>query len=77
MARPKTIGPQLTALAFDILDAVKGDDVALETKLDAFKILTTYHVSTARAAKHIAEEPDDDSIVSLKERIAAVGRKAG
>ena len=70
MSRTKTIGPQLTALALQIIDRVQGEDVALDVKIDAFRHLTQYFVSTARAAKHIPEEPDEESIISIKERLA-------
>ena len=75
MSRPKSIGPQLAVLAAEIAEAVKGDAVPLNVKIDAFRHLSQYFVSTARAAKHIVEEPDDDSIISLKERIAKSNTK--
>ena len=70
MSRTKSIGPQLAALAIEIAEAVRGTDVPLNVKIDAFRHLTQYFVSTARAAKHLPEEPDEASIVSLKERIS-------
>jgi hypothetical protein len=75
VSRAKSIGPQLAILALEIAEAVKGNAVPLNVKIDAFRHLSQYFVSTARAAKHIAEEPDEDSIVSLKERIAKSNTK--
>lgn len=70
MSRTKTIGPQLAKLALEIVEEVSGDGVPLNIKVDAFRHLTQYFVSTARASKHIIEEPDEDSIINLKERIS-------
>jgi hypothetical protein len=75
MSRAKSIGPQLAALALEIVEAVSGKDVPLNVKVETFRHLTQYFVSTARAAKHIAEEPDEDSIINLKERIAKANTK--
>ena len=75
MSRAKSIGPQLATLALEIVEAVRQDGIPLNVKIDAFRHLTQYFVSTARAAKHLPEEPDEDSIISLKERIAKVNTK--
>lgn len=70
MSRQKGIGPRLTELANTILTRVQGENVPLEIQLDAFKLLTSFHVGTMRVAKHAADEPDEGSILSLKEKIA-------
>lgn len=64
-----SIKNKLGDLANQILnDALSTDDQ--KQRLEAFKSLTQYFVSTARASKHIIEEPDEDSIINLKERIS-------
>jgi hypothetical protein len=71
-----TIGPRLTELAIEILDAVRGPGTPLETKLEAFKLLTAYHVGTTRVSKHLADEEEGYSIGSLKDKIAQATKVA-
>jgi hypothetical protein len=68
MTRVKSIGPRLTDLAVKILDQVS--NAPLDKQLEAFKLLTAFHVGTTRAQKGLPEEDTGDSIASLRERVA-------
>jgi hypothetical protein len=73
MSRAKSIGPRLTELARQVLEeAAKSEDPKF--RLESFKALSAFHIGVTRAEKNLPEEPDDGSIVSLKERIAASQR---
>jgi hypothetical protein len=74
MSRAKSIGLQLTELARQVLEeAAQSNDPKF--RLESFKALSAFHIGVMRAEKNLPEEPDDGSIVSLKERIAASQRE--
>jgi hypothetical protein len=74
MSRAKGIGPRLTELARQVLEEAAGHDDP-KFRLDSFKALTTFHIGVTRAEKNLPEEPDEGSIMSIKERIAASQRE--
>ena len=77
MSRPKSIGGPLAELALEIAQEVQGSD-DIKMKIEAFRHLTAYYVSTARASKHLPEEEEQDSIIHLKERISkSTTKRAG
>jgi hypothetical protein len=76
MSRPKSIGRQLEELARSILEVALRDQTPLPDKLDAFKVVTTYHIGISKAAKNL---PSDDSaggsFDALKTGLRTVGGK--
>jgi hypothetical protein len=74
MSRAKSIGPRLTELARQVLEEAS-ESADPKFRLESFKALSAFHIGVTRAEKNLPEEPDDGSIVSLKERIAASQRE--
>lgn len=76
MSRPKTIGKQLEDLARDILAKAALDQTPLPDKLEAFKIVTAYHIGVTKAAKNLPpDEPEGGSFDKLRTGLRAVGGK--
>jgi hypothetical protein len=67
------IGDRLASLAAKIADEALQDGVGLAERLDAFKVLTTYYVNTAKINARPAAEDDEGTadFGSYKQRIAA------
>lgn len=75
-ARAKSIGKLLEELARDILKSASHDDTPLPDKLEAFKIVTTYHIGVTKATK--GRDPDDGATGSfdkLRQGLRTVGGK--
>lgn len=71
------IGAKLAALAIKIADEASTDDIGLEARIDAFKVLTTYYVNTTKIGARADPEPDDGvpTFEHLQQRLqAATGR---
>jgi len=76
MSRPKTIGKQLEDLARDILGMAALSETPLSDKLEAFKIVTTYHIGVIKTAKNLPpDEPEGGSFDRLRTGLRAVGDK--
>ena len=74
MSRPKSIGRQLEELARAILDKALLDQTPLPDKLDAFKVVTAYHIGVIKAAKNLPpDEPDGGSFDKMAAGLRTVG----
>lgn len=70
----KPLAKQLDELAAEILENARGKGVPLADKLEAFKIVSVYHIGIVRAAKgREAEETDRPSFEKLRKGLRAVG----
>lgn len=58
------VGAKLAILAGKIADSANAEGVGLSDRIDAFKVLTTYYVST-RKARLSPDSPDDEGAPSF------------
>jgi hypothetical protein len=72
------IGAKLAALAIKIADEASTDDIGLEARIDAFKVLTTYYVNTTKIGARADPEPDDGvpTFEHLQQRLQAAASRA-
>lgn len=73
--RSKSIGKLLEELARDILENAGHADTPLPDKLDAFKIVTTYHIGVTKATKGREDEGAPGSFDKLRQGLRTVGGK--
>lgn len=71
----KPLAKQLDELAAEILENARGEGIPLVDKLEAFKIVSAYHIGVMRAAKGREAEEDDrrPSFEKLRKGLRAVG----
>ena len=71
------IGVKLAKLAIEIADKASGPDVLLENKLEAFKVLTTYHIGTTKANAKRDTGDEDEGFNGFRNRIKAASGGTG
>lgn len=70
--KPPNIGLKLAQLAGKLADGALRDDVTLDTRLDAFKALTTYFVGISKVkAKNLDDDDDGENFGSFRDRISS------
>lgn len=74
--KQKSIGKLLEELARDILGAAARAETALEDKLEAFKLVTAYHLGVIKATKKADDdEPEGGSFDKVRRELRTVGGK--
>jgi hypothetical protein len=72
--KAKPIGKLLEVLARDILAAASRPETALEDKLEAFKLVTAYHLGVIKALKKADDdEPEGGSFDKVRRELRTVG----
>lgn len=69
----KPLAKQLDELAAEILENARGEGIPLADKLEAFKIVSAYHIGVMRAAKGREAEETGPSFQTLRKGLRAVG----
>lgn len=69
----KPLAKQLEELAVEILENARGEGIPLADKLEAFKIVSGYHIGLARAAKGREADDAGPSFQELRKGLRAVG----
>lgn len=59
MTERTKIDEMLNELAETIIEKVSGDDIAVETQVDAFKAVATYSIAVRKLKDKPPEEPED------------------
>jgi hypothetical protein len=69
----KSLAKQIDDLASEILEVAAGEGTPLADKLEAFKIVSGYHVGMVRAAKGREADESGPSFQELRKGLRAVG----
>lgn len=81
MSDTKDLGEELASLALEIVDEAKGgplgQKVSLETKIDAFKAVSAYHVAHTRAKMKLPATDENPGVDFDVFRAAVNQAKAG
>lgn len=74
--KQKPIGKLLEDLARDILASAAQTETPLEDKLEAFKLVTAYHLGVMKALKKTDDdEPEGGSFDKVRRELRTVGGK--
>lgn len=71
------IAIKLATLAIEIADKASGTDVLLVEKIEAFKVLTTYHVNTTKVNAKRDTEDESEGFNGFRDRIKAASSGSG
>lgn len=66
------IGEVLSDLATKIAEDLKGENITLDQRLDAFRILATYDAAVKKAKAKSSDDDDAPSFTSMKRNIQSV-----
>lgn len=66
---------KLNEFAHALIDAAKGDEVPLDTKLDCFRVVSQHWLATVKVGK-TEEKPDADiaNFDAFRQKVAAAGK---